>query len=344
MKGHESNTKLKDASFLQKVWLSLEFIFLPYHLMMVFLVMILSFITSPALLNIRFQVDFIVFCTGLIFPLTICIALTLSRKDQAYSYLTLIKTEIRSLRIMFSCFNAPQDEDEPSFASEAEPLLQKIAVYTMCLCRNDQEGQVPKMLWSGERAGSNAAAHYIADCIASISALLGRAERQHKVYDTFKDGWAHIVELSKAVEGLKAVRFSALPAGFLKFNSTFVTASSLALVPYWNSFCKSEVDPSAEFSPFTVSFDDAAGGTVLWSVLDGANGTAVPPATGEAVIHPYGCVTGYLLAALYALTVLMLHSVQSEMEDPFDGKGKDDIRWDDWRDGLLPPDSDGAQE
>jgi hypothetical protein len=215
MKGHESNTKLKDASFLQKVWLSLEFIFLPYHLMMVFLVMILSFITSPALLNIRFQVrpsvfpvtvcvpdlpskwvqmmsqvDFIVFCTGLIFPLTICIALTLSRKDQAYSYLTLIKTEIRSLRIMFSCFNAPQDEDEPSFASEAEPLLQKIAVYTMCLCRNDQEGQVPKMLWSGERAGSNAAAHYIADCIASISALLGRAERQHKVYDTFKDGWA----------------------------------------------------------------------------------------------------------------------------------------------------------
>ncbi len=67
MKGHESNTKLKDASFLQKVWLSLEFIFLPYHLMMVSLVMILSFITSPALLNIRFQVR------PSVFPVTVCV-------------------------------------------------------------------------------------------------------------------------------------------------------------------------------------------------------------------------------------------------------------------------------
>ena len=56
MKGQERNKQLKDESFLQKAWLALEFIFLPYHLMMVSLVMLLSFITSPALLSVRFQV------------------------------------------------------------------------------------------------------------------------------------------------------------------------------------------------------------------------------------------------------------------------------------------------
>ena len=93
---------------------------------------------------------------------------------------------------MFSCFNAPE-KGKPSMATEAEPTLRNLAKYVMCMCRNDQATQVPKSIWQGYRrgaSGANAAAHYISDSIADVSALLGRAERQHKIYDQFKDGWA----------------------------------------------------------------------------------------------------------------------------------------------------------
>ena len=47
---------LKDETIVKMLWLSLEFIFLPYHVLVVLLVMALTLITSPALLDISFEV------------------------------------------------------------------------------------------------------------------------------------------------------------------------------------------------------------------------------------------------------------------------------------------------
>jgi hypothetical protein len=47
---------LKDETIVKKIWLCLEFIFLPYHVLVVLLVMALTLITSPALLDINFEV------------------------------------------------------------------------------------------------------------------------------------------------------------------------------------------------------------------------------------------------------------------------------------------------
>ncbi len=143
------------------------------------------------ILCIFWQVDFIVFCSGLIFPLTICISLTQQRKDLAISYLSIIKTEIRSLRIMFTCFNKDTRPGElPAVAKEAEPVLRNIVTQVMCMCRNDQDNQLATSIWLDNPEGANAASHYISDGIAQVSALLGRTEREYPIYDKFKDGWA----------------------------------------------------------------------------------------------------------------------------------------------------------
>ena len=181
------------------------------------------------------QVDFIVFCSGLIFPLTICIALTLQRKDQAVSYLSLIKTEIRALRIMFSCFNPPE-EGKISLADEAEPTLRNLAMYVMCMCRNDQENQIPKSIWHEPQSGSNVAAHYIADSIANISSLLGRAERQHRVYDQFKDGWAvnDLFPAHRTPAHAKNMSNDRI-ASFCADGARFIARRGTDLVPYYSS-------------------------------------------------------------------------------------------------------------
>ena len=43
--------------------------------------------------------------------------------------------------------------------------------------------------------------------------------------------------------------------------------------------------------------------------------------------HPYGCVAGYFIAILYVIITFSLLRVQESLEDPFDGVGEDDIKW-----------------
>ena len=55
----------------------------------------------------------------------------------------------------------------------------------------------------------------------------------------------------------------------------------------------------------------------------------------------YGCESGYFVGCFYVLINLTLYRVQTELEDPFDGKGRDDIKWERWRAQLDQMDAYG---
>jgi hypothetical protein len=57
----------------------------------------------------------------------------------------------------------------------------------------------------------------------------------------------------------------------------------------------------------------------------------------------YGCESGYFVGCFYVLINLTLYRVQTELEDPFDGNGRDDIKWDRWRAQLDQMDAYGPE-
>jgi len=58
----------------------------------------------------------------------------------------------------------------------------------------------------------------------------------------------------------------------------------------------------------------------------------------------YGCGSAYFLSLAFVVILITLYRVQCELEDPFDGNGDDDVRWEQWRaqlDQLRSYGSDG---
>ena len=55
----------------------------------------------------------------------------------------------------------------------------------------------------------------------------------------------------------------------------------------------------------------------------------------------YGCESGYFVGCFFVLINLTLYRVQTELEDPFDGNGRDDIKWARWRAQLDQMDAYG---
>ena len=50
----------------------------------------------------------------------------------------------------------------------------------------------------------------------------------------------------------------------------------------------------------------------------------------------YVCIyTGYFVGSVYVLIVITLYRVQTELANPFDGDGADDVNWDMWRAQLV---------
>ena len=76
----------------------------------------------------------------------------------------------------------------------------------------------------------------------------------------------------------------------------------MLLAPYWNNFCEKQV--SKEDIIMNIQID-----------LKG----------------DYGCSAGYFMGISYVMIVVTLYRVQYELEDPFDGVGHDDIKWERWR-------------
>jgi hypothetical protein len=222
MKGQSAVIEhLKDVPYQRRALMAIEFIFAPYHVVIISIVMVLTFITSPAILDISFQVlldifqiflkvltallqvDFIVFCTGLIFPLTICIGLTQQRKDAAVNNLATIKTELRALRTMFMLFSKDFEADgKPPVATKADTILSNLAENVQLICRNDQSKQVVTTLWlcSDYRISMNGVAHYISDGIVDISNLLRECERQFPIYNQQKEAWSVRKSFSQMVD------------------------------------------------------------------------------------------------------------------------------------------------
>eukprot|EP00802_Teleaulax_amphioxeia_P010920 Tamp_10950.p1 GENE.Tamp_10950~~Tamp_10950.p1 ORF type:complete len:290 (+),score=51.82 Tamp_10950:877-1746(+) len=94
-------------------------------------------------------------------------------------------------------------------------------------------------------------------------------------------------------ETVRAVRDSETPIGLRLFCFSLIHMSPVLLAPYWNHFCKKQ-------------------------------------STSE-LPSQYGCESGYFVGAVYVLIVITLYRVQTELENPFDGDGADDVNWDLWR-------------
>lgn len=95
-------------------------------------------------------------------------------------------------------------------------------------------------------------------------------------------------------ESVRAIRDTQTPVGLRLFCFALIHVSPILLAPYWNNFCFKQV-----------------------GAMD------IPPS--------YGCASGYFVGVFYVLIVLTLYRVQVELEDPFDGDGMDDIKWEFFR-------------
>ena len=93
-------------------------------------------------------------------------------------------------------------------------------------------------------------------------------------------------------ENVRAVRDTETPIGLRLFCFALIHFSPILLAPYWNNFCSKQ------------------------------NQSEIPA--------NYGCESGYFVASFYVLINLTLYRVQTELEDPFDGDGRDDIKWGLW--------------
>ncbi|EKX51978.1 hypothetical protein GUITHDRAFT_161484 [Guillardia theta CCMP2712] len=103
----------------------------------------------------------------------------------------------------------------------------------------------------------------------------------------------YLRDLMTHFEGVRAVRDSETPIGLRLFCFALIHISPILLAPYWNHFCEKQ------------------------------NNSEMP--------SQYGCESGYFVGIFYVLIVLTLYRVQVELENPFDGSGDDDIKWDLWR-------------
>jgi len=92
---------------------------------------------------------------------------------------------------------------------------------------------------------------------------------------------------------VRAVRDSETPIGLRLFCFALIHISPLLLAPYWNHFCREQ--------------------------------------TATELPSQYGCESGYFVGIVYVLIVITLYRVQTELENPFDGDGADDVNWDLWR-------------
>ena len=103
-------------------------------------------------------------------------------------------------------------------------------------------------------------------------------------------------DLMSHFENVRAVRDTETPVGLRLFCFALIHFSPIVLAPYWNQFCKKQ------------------------------HHSEMPP--------DYGCESGYFVGAFFVLIIVTLYRVQTELEDPFDGDGRDDIKWDLWNTQL----------
>lgn len=99
-------------------------------------------------------------------------------------------------------------------------------------------------------------------------------------------------------ECVRAVRDSQTPVGLRLFCFALIHMAPIILSPYWNHFCDKMVAGHAQ---------------TVWGEKIELKGQ-------------YGCQASYFMAIAYVLIVITLYRVQVELEDPFDGKGDDDIK------------------
>eukprot|EP00292_Cryptomonas_paramecium_P000132 CAMPEP_0113729556 /NCGR_PEP_ID=MMETSP0038_2-20120614/42627_1 /TAXON_ID=2898 /ORGANISM="Cryptomonas paramecium" /LENGTH=243 /DNA_ID=CAMNT_0000661435 /DNA_START=89 /DNA_END=817 /DNA_ORIENTATION=- /assembly_acc=CAM_ASM_000170 len=103
---------------------------------------------------------------------------------------------------------------------------------------------------------------------------------------------AFLQEMVKSFEAVRAIRDTETPVGLRLFCFALIHVAPVLLAPYWVHFCADQ------------SRTELLGGRA------------------EAC---------YFVAVTFVLIVMTLHRVQVELEDPFDGDGDDDIKWDVWR-------------
>jgi len=117
-------------------------------------------------------------------------------------------------------------------------------------------------------------------------------------------------------EVLRENRDYETPKGLRHVSIFLICTLPLLLAPFWLSFCDTASGGSVEVLPVEI-----IGGLGLEE--DGQ----VPH---DLVKFPHGCVAAYFAASIFVVVTFSLIRVQEALEDPFDGLGEDDIRWDVW--------------
>lgn len=164
-------------------------------------------------------------------------------------------------------------------------------------------------LRSVPHAESVASAHVVYDGFSTLAAKMNEFGPVAGYAKPGEGGMSRLQQYLRDVmnhfENVRAVRDTETPVGLRLFCFALIHFSPILLAPYWNNFCKAQ------------------------------NATELPA--------NYGCESGYFVGCFFVLINITLYRVQTELEDPFDGNGRDDIKWNRWRAQLDQMDAYGPE-
>lgn len=288
------------------------------NLCMAFFTILAIFLVSEKVLNITFDVDFSIFAAGCIFPTTFSVAAAFKRREKVLSELGSFKSSLFALFTHFQFYDVSENREA---ASKVRGLFLKLVQHLECALRNKRQVTSTVMCEGGQR-GSRSFHHLVYDDFAMLAEAL-----QHHIEKSFGYGpnfkvtsatarsWEFLQDTIHSYEHIRAVQASSTPVGLRLFCYCLNNVSCLALAPFWAHFCKME-----RF-------------TGQRQVDNDIISIAIPAEKMHRDIG-YGCTSAYMIGVLFTLIVFTLYRVQEELEDPFDGRGDDDIQWEAWREEL----------
>ena len=140
------------------------------------------------------------------------------------------------------------------------------------------------------------------------------------------DAYGRRQEMVLDFEVLRENRVYETPKGLRHVSIFLICTLPVLLAPFWLSFCDTASGGSVEVLPVEIiapTSGNVGSGVGLGLEEDGQ----VPQ---NLVKFPHGCVAAYFTAAIFVVVTFSLIRVQEALEDPFDGLGEDDIRWEVW--------------
>eukprot|EP00960_Hanusia_phi_P047573 758470-Hanusia_phi.AAC.3 len=246
-----------------------------------------TFICSKGMLEIQFNTSMSIVAVGTIFPLVFSVQASFQRREKALSCLAKLKGAMYTMYLMFKTW---EKHPSGSWCWESDgvgAMTQEIENLFQKLL-DDIEWYLRSSKHSEE------AGNVVYDGFATLADKM----KEFHIHAGYKyNGESGMGRMSvyfrdmiSHFESVRTIRDVETPIGLRLFCFALIHTIPILLAPYWNHFCVKQHN---------------------WEIIE----------------NKYGCDAGYFICIIYVLIVITLYRVQSELEDPFDGRGADDIKW-----------------